>query len=544
MFRAQRGKGENGTRLGIPGRVVAPPAAQQHGRGCACSGLVRGFAVRGDVQALALGFFAHAQAEYQLGDHKPHHRHHADPADRDSDAQRLDADLMNDVVIAALLAAQRGSREHAGQDRADDAAQAMHAEHVQAVVGTEQALQTGDAPHAEHAGSQANDDRAERAHRTAGRGDADQAGHHARGHTQGGRLALDDLLGQRPAQDGGSGRQQGVEEGQRRTGIGFQIGTGVETEPAHPQQRGTDEGQGHVVRLDRLTSQPGTLADEVGANQTGDTGVDMHHGTACEIQRAQPEQIPTGGPDHVRQRQVAEGEPDRREQQHRAELGAFGKGADDQRAGNAGEGRLEHHKHVFRQAHALGEGGRQGFDGDALEQRLVQIADPRTSTGERQAVAVQHPQDDQQREHHSDLDQHRQHVLGAHHAAVEQRQARHHHEQHQQGGSQHPGDVALLHHRCGLDGSGRRGGRLRRRQRFGGDRRGRQWGDLGSGLRLRAAHATDDQRAEQHQHARAVEPGFPPGKKSCLHTNSKAGGVRAHRRRSRRCGCAPPARSR
>ena len=54
-------------------------------------------------------------------------------------------------------------------------------------------------------------------------------------------------------------------------------------------------------------------------------------------------------PDHVRDRQVGEGEPQRAEHQHRAEAHALGEGTDDQRAGDAGEGRLEHHEHVFGQ---------------------------------------------------------------------------------------------------------------------------------------------------------------------------------------------------
>jgi hypothetical protein len=52
----------------------------------------------------------------------------------------------------------------------------------------------------------------------------------------------------------------------------------------------------------------------------------------------------------VRHRDVAEGEPQRREQQHRTELDALGEGADDQRGGDAGEGRLEGDEQVVRQA--------------------------------------------------------------------------------------------------------------------------------------------------------------------------------------------------
>ena len=51
--------------------------------------------------------------------------------------------------------------------------------------------------------------------------------------------------------------------------------------------------------------------------------------------RARPE------PDHVRDRQVGEREPQHHEQQHRRELHALGERAEDQAAGDGGERRLE-----------------------------------------------------------------------------------------------------------------------------------------------------------------------------------------------------------
>lgn len=59
-FRAQWAAGENGPGWAVPAGSGRHP--RQRGRGCACSGLVRSFTVGGDVQALALGFFADAQA--------------------------------------------------------------------------------------------------------------------------------------------------------------------------------------------------------------------------------------------------------------------------------------------------------------------------------------------------------------------------------------------------------------------------------------------------------------------------------------------------
>jgi hypothetical protein len=135
--------------------------------------------------------------------------------------------------------------------------------------------------------------------------------------------------------------------------------------------------------------------------------------------------------------QVAEGEPQHHEQQHGRELDALGEGAHDQCAGDAGERGLEGCEGDLGNHHALAEGGRVGKGArcvvpDALHEQPVKAADEGIAFGERQAVAIDEPQHDDQRERDHDLHQHRQHVLAAHQAAVEQRQAGHGHQDHQQ----------------------------------------------------------------------------------------------------------------
>jgi hypothetical protein len=123
-----------------------------------------------------------------------------------------------------------------------------------------------------------------------GRGDRDQAGHRAGRRAQHRRLALaDPLHGPRHHRRGGG--QEGVDEGDRRDAAGFQRRTGVEAEPAHPQDRRADHGLGQVVRLDRLAAVAGALADHVGTDQAGDRGIDVHHGAAGEVQRALGPQV-------------------------------------------------------------------------------------------------------------------------------------------------------------------------------------------------------------------------------------------------------------
>src|SRR5262249_24096966 len=57
-------------------------------------------------------------------------------------------------------------------------------------------------------------------------------------------------------------------------------GTGVETEPAAPEQRGADEGEDHVMRGSGVDA----LAEHDRAHQSRDARVDMHHRAAGEIE--------------------------------------------------------------------------------------------------------------------------------------------------------------------------------------------------------------------------------------------------------------------
>ena len=151
-------------------------------------------------------------------------------------------------------------------------------------------------------------------------------------------------------------------------------------------------------------------------------------------------------------RQVAEGEPQRTEQQHRREAHTLGKSTHDQTGRDGCESGLERCEDVLGNHHTLAEGGGHAVRGDALEEQLVQRANEWVARGERRAVAIQDPQHIDHRGDHKNLHQHRQHVLAADQAAIEQRQARDGHQNDEHGGHNHPGGVALVGHRCRRSG--------------------------------------------------------------------------------------------
>ncbi len=366
----------------------------------------------------------------------------------------------------------------------------MHAEHVERVVGAEDLLQAVHAPQAGEAGDGAEHHATDDADVAGGRSDGDEAGDGTRSGAQHRGLALHQRFTGTPGQHRSRGRQEGVQERQRGTATGFERRAGVEAEPAHPQQRGTDHRQRQRVRREGFLAVADALADQVRTHEAGDSGVDVHDGTAREVERAPLPDHAGGGvhlvddvgagvgvrtlpePDHVGDRQVAEREPQHHEDQHGRELDAFRERADDQAAGDGREGGLEHDVSQFRDHHALAERRRIGEGaGDRIEdpaqEQPAESADELVAFRERQAVAVDEPEDDDQREGDEHLHQHGQHVLAAHQAAVEQRQAgdRHHDDEHR--GDQHPGGVTLVdglddrrrgRRACRGSGGGRRGG--------------------------------------------------------------------------------------
>src|SRR3989338_1049961 len=136
--------------------------------------VVGGFAVGRDVQTFAFGFFRDAQTHDQVNNLVGDEGHDAGPHDGDDDTFGLDQQLAGDGVVVALDAAERAGREHAGQQGTDDAADAVHTEHVQRVARAEHLLEARDAPQAQEDGHQTDDDGTHGAHRSASRGDGDQ----------------------------------------------------------------------------------------------------------------------------------------------------------------------------------------------------------------------------------------------------------------------------------------------------------------------------------------------------------------------------------
>src|SRR3954451_9300389 len=131
-----------------------------------------------------------------------------------------------------------GAAEETDEQSADDSADEVHADDVERVVVTELVLQR-DREGADGAGDQAEDDRADRADEAGRRRDRDETRHRTGSRTQRRRVTVAQLLDEDPAEHGSRRRRVRVDEGDTGEVAGSQRRTGVEAEPAEPQQPGT-----------------------------------------------------------------------------------------------------------------------------------------------------------------------------------------------------------------------------------------------------------------------------------------------------------------
>src|SRR6267142_163405 len=163
-------------------------------------------AVIGEVETLFLRFVAGADADGELQDQQDHERHAARPDQGDDDVPQLRDDLRSGVEIADLVgdvvvharAAELRVDEGARTERADDPADAVHAEGIEGVVIAQHLLHRGHGEEADDAGDGAGEEGADGADKAGRRSDRHQARHDAGADAQQARLALHDPLGERP----------------------------------------------------------------------------------------------------------------------------------------------------------------------------------------------------------------------------------------------------------------------------------------------------------------------------------------------------------
>ena len=135
----------------------------------------------------------------------------------DDDPDELLAELREPAAVQQTFhaAGHDVRREESDEQRADDAADQVHADDVERVVVAELVL-PAHRVRADEAGDETDDDRAEHVTGSARRGDRDQAGDDARRGAERRGVAVALLLDEQPAQQTGAAGDEGVEEDLRR----------------------------------------------------------------------------------------------------------------------------------------------------------------------------------------------------------------------------------------------------------------------------------------------------------------------------------------
>src|SRR4029079_13578714 len=280
--------------------------------------LVYGLAVEREIETLALDLVGDAQPDEDVDDLENDQRHDGVVAEHDEDAVELVEHLHRIAIEQAGLAAICLDRKHAGEQRAHDAANSVHAEGVERVVVAQHVLQAGAAPVADDASGSADADRADRTDEDGSRGNRHETGYCARADADHRRLAAYQPLNDHPREGRYRGRHVRHQHGHAGQHAGAHRRAGVEAEPADPQQRGADEGQDHVM------SRAGFLAFSQydAGHQPGNAGIDVHDRAASEVQdldqavRIGGVEEPVRTPDPVGNRRIDENRPKTDEPQH------------------------------------------------------------------------------------------------------------------------------------------------------------------------------------------------------------------------------------
>ena len=183
-------------------------------------------------------------------------------------------------------AAEGGRGEHAGQHRADDAADSVHREHVERVVHLERLLHVAGGEEAHDAGGGADCERADRPDESRGRRDRAEPRDHAGHDAEHRGLAVAHPFADHPGER--SGRRADVRHQHRhaRRAVGGERAARVEAEPAHPQHAGAGHRHGHVVRRHRRLGKAPAPAEHQRADQRRHARVQVHDRAAGEVHDA------------------------------------------------------------------------------------------------------------------------------------------------------------------------------------------------------------------------------------------------------------------
>ncbi len=211
----------------------------------------------------------------------------AAPSNGGEHAVHLDRNLSEVAFEQAGLAAPRFSGEHTRKDGADDAADAVNTEDVEAVVIAQHLLQASRGDVAADAGSRADDKRALGIDEAASRRDGDETSNGTGGDAKQARLTVDEPLGEHPSERGHGGGD--LRRGHGDTGA---VLPAASAEPALKPNQPTHSSEAPMSVQDEVEGRhalgavAGATSEDEAGDETGDAGVDVNDRAAGEVENA------------------------------------------------------------------------------------------------------------------------------------------------------------------------------------------------------------------------------------------------------------------
>ncbi len=157
-----------------------------------------------------------------------------------------------------------------------------------------------------------------------------------------------DPLEEQPPEHGGRRGEVGVDESLGGDAVGGEGGSGVEPEPAEPQDPRAYQREWQRVRKHRLPGPAPAAPENDHGDEGGGTGVDVHDRAPREVERATLSE-PAAAEDPLGNGRVDQHDPEAHEPGPGAEAHAIRDGTGDQRRCDDGERHLERHEGEHRQ---------------------------------------------------------------------------------------------------------------------------------------------------------------------------------------------------
>jgi len=291
--------------------------------------------MKGRVKSSLLLLSGDAESNSLVQELKNHVRNNSTPSQTAYNAIDLESELHSVSTVEDSKCLRRAQNiripesvvlvcgKESSEDSTGDSTNGVYAECIKSVIETEALLELS-AEIAHWAGDEADEESTSRIHEATGRGDGDKASDGTRKDAQYGGLFSDAPFSKQPHESSSGGGELGVEHGDASDHAGSYGRPSVESVPADPKERCTEEGKEDVVRLKSLLAEALAVADDDSGHETSDTRRNVNDVASRKIHVTGPGEESVLVPVPVSDGAVHTNVPQDHEDKHWAEFHAVG----------------------------------------------------------------------------------------------------------------------------------------------------------------------------------------------------------------------------